>query len=146
MALAVFDKATELRSGTAVAITATASETGVAIPIRFMQPISWVIDVTAIDATTADETYVFTLQVSDLVGGTYTTIATVTWPRTKTGALYVPVSGQLAVFQDADCAFVRVTATLGGTTPILTYGSYLTKAAMGNMGIATGPGNILAWV
>lgn len=146
MALAVFDKALELRNIADGAETATASETGVSFPVRFMGTASWVVHVAALDAVGADETYVFTLEVSNLVGGSYTAIASLTWPRARSsGVVYVPVSGYTAAFEDADSAFVRVTCTQGGVSSSITYGSYLTKDVGGNMGIAVDPGETVIW-
>lgn len=145
MSQAVFDKLLELRNVADGAETATASETGIALAVRMLQPCSWVIFVTAIDAASADETYVFALQVSDLVGGTYTTIATHTWPRAHgVGKVHIPVSGELAAFQDTDSAFLRVTATLGGTTPSVTYGSYLAKETS-NAGLGRRVGDVVTF-
>lgn len=141
MTQAVFDIATQLKAPTA-AVTATTSETGIALPVRFLATCDWVVYVTALGVV-GTETYVFTLQVSDLVGGTYTTIATLTWPIAHgVGKMHVPINGDLASFYDTDSKFVRVTATLGGTTPTITYGSYLTKEA-NKLGIAAAPGNIV---
>ena len=129
MTQAVFDKLLELRDGAAAAVTSTASGTGIAVNPRMLPSCSWVISVTAIVANDADETYVFTLEVSDVVGGTYTPIASFNWPRGNgAGKVHIGIQPDQAAFQDTDSAFVRVTATLGGTTPSVTYGSYLTKA------------------
>jgi hypothetical protein len=145
MTTAVFDKALELRNVADGAETATASETGIAVPVRFLPTCDWVIFVTAIDAASTDETYVFTLEVSDLVGGTYTKIAEHVWPRGHgVGKMHIPINGDMASFQDTDSAFVRVTATLGGTTPSVTYGSYLTKAS-DKLGIARRVGDVVTF-
>lgn len=137
----IFDLALRLRDGAAAARTATGSDTGVAIPVRFLPMADWVIHVTAIDAASTDETYVFTLEVSDLVGGTYTKIAEHVWPRAHgVGVQHIPISGDMASFQDPNSAFVRTTVTLGGTTPSVTFGSYLTKAS-NKYGIAVKPGD-----
>jgi hypothetical protein len=145
MTVAIFDSALALRASGQAAITSTTNETGLNVDVRFLQPISWVICVTALDAASADETYVFALQVSDVVGGTYTTVATHTWPRARSsGKVVIPVSAHAAVFQDADCDWIRVSATLGGTTPSITYFSYLTKNAE-NMGYGDRVGTTAIW-
>jgi hypothetical protein len=139
----IFDKALELRNVADGAETATASETGIALAVRFLPTCDWVIFVTTLGVV-ATETYVFTLEVSDLVGGTYTAIARHVWPIAHgPGEAHVPINGDLAAWQDTDSAFVRVTATLGGTTPTITYGSFLSKAA-DKMGMGMGPRNIVA--
>lgn len=141
--MAIFDVATELAA--AATVTATASTTGVAIPCRMLAISDWVIYVTAIDAASNDETYSFALQVSDVVGGTYTTIATHAWPRAHgAGRAHIPINGDMASFQDTDSAFMRVTATLGGTTPSVTYGAFLTKPT-NKVGLAREAGDIVTF-
>ena len=143
MTTAVFDKALELIAWSNTAVTATASSTGVQLYPRALPTCDWVIHVTAIDATSADETYVFTLEVSDVVGGTYTPIATWNWPRGHgVGKAWIPINALEAEWLDNDCMFMRVTATLGGTTPSIKYGSYLAKSS-NRPGYARKPGDIV---
>lgn len=145
MSATVFDKALELRNVADGAETATASETGIAFDVRFAPTIMWELFVTAIDAVSTDETYVFTLEVSDLVGGTYTEIAKHVWPRGKgVGRVGIPINGSVAAFQDTDSDWVRVTATLGGTTPSITYGSFLSKDA-NHVGAGVDVGDAVIW-
>jgi hypothetical protein len=140
MTTAVFDKGTELLAPGA-AVTVTASATGVQLYPRQFPVCDWVIYVSGVVST---GTYVFTLQVSDLVGGTYTTIASFTWPpATASGKVHIPVSGQMAALLDSDAKFVRITSTLGGTTPSAVIGSYLTKAST-NAGLAIRVGDFPA--
>jgi len=137
----IFDVGLQLRDVAAAARTATGSDTGVAMAVRFLPQCDWVINVTALDATSTDETYVFTLEVSDLVGGTYTKIAEHVWPRGHgVGQMHVPLNGDMSSFQDADSKFVRTTATLGGTTPSVTFGSFL-STARNKYGLAIKPGD-----
>jgi hypothetical protein len=125
MTTAVFDIATELKAP-GIAITATASGTPLAIAPRFLATSDWVIYASGVLGT---GTYTFTLEVSDLVGGTYTAIATYVWPAARaSGRVHIPINGDMAAMADTDCAFIRVTATLGATSSII-YGSFLTKAA-----------------
>jgi hypothetical protein len=125
MTTAVFDAATELRAP-GVAITATTSGTGIAIAPRFLPTVDWVIYASGVLGT---GTYTFTLEVSDLVGGTYTPIATYAWPAARaSGRVHIPITGDQAAMADTDCAFIRVTATLGATSSIV-FGSFLTKSA-----------------
>jgi hypothetical protein len=110
-------------------ITSTTSETGIAFDVRKIGAYKAVIQYNGLDWTTNDETYVFSVEVSDLVGGTYTAIATLPDVGSATAAdrLDIPLSGKIADDLDADSAFIRVTATLGGTTPSVDYDCYLTK-------------------
>lgn len=146
MTISVFDKSLELRaSGTAITATGATNATGVAIPVRFLPTCDWVINVLSIDAANADETYVFSLAVSDVVGGTYTQIAAHTWPRAHgTGKAHIPINGDMASFQDTDAEFLRVTMTAGGTSPSIDYESYLAKPA-NKLGIAARAGDVVTF-
>lgn len=114
-------------SGTPV--TATAAETGIAFPVRNIDEYKAVINFSGMDFTTTDETYVFSIEVSDLVGGTYTIIASTPdmGSAVSSGRLDIPLSGKIAEQLDADSAFIQVKATLGGTTPSVDYECFLTK-------------------
>lgn len=91
------------------------------------------LQITACDATTGDETYVLTLQVDDDAahGDTPVTIASYTIPRGTTGVLYWYVDSKSIPTLDSDTSgtdkWLAVKATLGGTTPLLTYGAAITK-------------------
>jgi hypothetical protein len=110
--------------------TSTASETAIAFPVRKIGDYKAVIVYSGLDFTTGDESYVWTVEVSDTSGGTYTAIATTPdmGSATAAGRLDVPLNGKIAEQLDADSAFVRVTATLGGTSPSVDYDCYLTKS------------------
>ena len=84
----------------------------------------------------ATGTYTLNLQVSDLVGGTYTTIATVTWPPAVAEWLSgrMPINGRMAQFFDNDSKFIRVNYAIGGTTPGAVIGSFFGKAG-NNIGL-----------
>lgn len=130
-AYSTYDSALALRaSGTP--ITSTTSETGVEFAVRNIGAYKAVIQYNGLDFTTGDETYVFSVEVSDLVGGTYTAIATLpdVGSATASGRLDIPLNGKIAEELDADSAFIRITATLGGTTPSVDYDAYLTMADM----------------
>ena len=140
MTTAVFDKATELLIPGA-ALAANGSSTGVLLYPRHNTTIDWVIYASG---TVATGTYTFNLQVSDLIGGTYTTIATFTWPPTlASGKVHIPINGQMAALLDSDSRFMRVNYAIGGTTPGIIAGSYLTKASS-NSGLAIKPGDIVS--
>ena len=124
----LYDSALSLRaSGTA--ITTTTAETGVAFDVRAIGDYKAVIAYNGMDFTTGDETYVFTISVSDLVAGTYTIIATMPdiGSATPSGFLDIPLSGKLAEQLDANSAFIKVTATLGGTSPSIDYDCFLAR-------------------
>jgi hypothetical protein len=135
----VFDKALELVAPGA-ALAATGSSTGVLLYPRMFPTADWVIYASGVVAT---GTYVLALQVSDVVGGTYTTIAQVTWPPTMAaGRLHVPINGQMSGFFDTDSKYVKVAWTIGGTTPGIVLGSFISLAA-NNAGLAVDVGDIV---
>ena len=140
MSTAVFDKATELLAPGA-ALAANGSSTGILVYPRTLTVCDWVLYLSGVVAT---GTYTFNLQVSDVVGGTYTTIASVTWPpASAAGRIHMPISGQIAAFMDSDSKFMRVNYAIGGTTPGAVVGSFLTKAAT-NSGYAMRVGDFVA--
>ena len=129
----IIDTLLELRDITDGAETATANETGISFDCRKIGEFKAIINVTAIDGTTGDETYAFDISVSDLVGGTYTKVATTpalngsTWDGSVPFNLEIPLSGPNCEQLDADSDWIRVGCTLAGTTPSVTYGAFLTK-------------------
>lgn len=140
MSVQVFDKATELVAPGA-ALAANGSATGVLLYPRQMGTADWVLYLSGVVAT---GTYTFNLQVSDVVGGTYTTIASYTWPPAlASGRVHIPINGQMAALQDADSKFMRLNYVIGGTTPGAVVGSFLTKAAT-NAGLAVRIGDFPA--
>lgn len=125
----LYDDKLELADHYSTAVTSTKTDTGVSVPIRFAGNCKAMLQVYALDHTTGDETYTLTINVSDAVGGTYTTIATFVVPSTTTGGTYeIPLSGLLASTLDADCAYVQAVMTLAGTTPSIKYTVYLCPA------------------
>jgi len=142
MTTAVFDKALELLSPGA-ALVANGSSTGVLLYPRQFPSADWVVYLSAVVAT---GTYTFNLQVSDLVGGTYTTIASITWPpNVAAGKLSVGIKGSQAQWFDNDSKFVRVNYVIGGTTPGAVVGSYITLPS-NNAGLAVDVGDIYTFV
>jgi len=92
----------------------------------------------------ATGTYVLTLEVSDVVGGTYVAIASFTWPPAQaSGRVHIPVQGQMAAFKDNDSKYMRVGWTIGGTTPGIILGSFLARAA-NNAGLGIKQGDIVS--
>lgn len=122
------DTLLELRDITDGAETSTAAETGIDFACRKIGGYKAVFNISALDVAEADETYILSIGVSDLVGGTYTTIASIpsaTILANGVGRLEVPLSGNLAQEFDADSDWIQCVATLGGTTPSITYGCHL---------------------
>ena len=139
MTTAVFDKATELLASGA-ALAANGSGTGVLLYPRTFPTCDWVVACSAVVAT---GTYTFNLQISDLVGGTYTTIATIVWPPAlSSGKLHVPINGQMSGFFDTDSKFIRVNYVIAGTTPGAVVESYITLAS-NNAGLGVDVGDIV---
>ncbi|MEM9947799.1 MAG: hypothetical protein AAF810_17315 [Cyanobacteria bacterium P01_D01_bin.36] len=123
-----FDVELELRDYDATAASATASETGKAFEVRAIDTAKVVVHHAAIGGTVDESNYWSVgIEVSDLVGGTYTEIANSGPLPATAGQVEVPISGQQASVLDSDSAFIRVTATKTGTTAgNLTYGAYIT--------------------
>lgn len=133
-----FDKALELLAPGA-ALAANGSGTGVLLYPRSLPTCDWVLYLSAVVAT---GTYTFNLQVSDVVGGTYTTVASVTWPPAlAAGSIHLPVNGYIAQFFDNDSRYIRVNYAIGGTTPGAVVGSFLGLAGT-TMGLGVDIGDI----
>lgn len=142
MTTAVFDKALELLAPGAP-LTANGSSTGVLLYPRTFPTADWVVYASGVVGT---GTYTFNLQVSDVVGGTYTTIATMTWPpTTAAGKFSQAIKGFAAQFFDNDSKYVRINYVIGGTTPGAVVGSYITKAS-NNPGLVVDVGDIFTFV
>jgi len=135
---AVFDKALELLAPGAP-LAANGSGTGVLLYPRTFPVCDWTL---YWSGTVATGTYTFNLQVSDVVGGTYTTVASFTVPPTAaSGRRHIPISGDVAQGLDNDSKFVRVNYAIGGTTPGIVVGSAIMKPA-NNAGWAVDVGDI----
>jgi len=117
------DDALVLASHLTTAVTTTTTDTGVELKPRNYQNVKALVNVTSLDTTTGDETYTISIKVSDVVGGTYTSVGSLT--VTAVGLYEIPLSGTSISNLDADSDFVQCVATLGGTTPILKYETYL---------------------
>jgi hypothetical protein len=139
---AVFDKALELLSPGAP-LAANGSGTGVLLYPRQLSTCDWVL---YWSGTVATGTYTFNLQVSDVIGGTYTTIASYTvTPTTSAGRVHIPIQGNMAQGLDNDSKFMRVNYAIGGTTPGIVAGSFITKSS-NNSGLAVDVGDIFTFV
>lgn len=86
------------------------------------QPLYLVLAVSACDGTTGDETYSFALQTDDNSSfSSASTIATVAPTRAVAPTRYV------IGFPYSNERYIRLNATLGGTTPSITYTAFITK-------------------
>lgn len=139
MTTAVFDKALELVAPGA-ALGTSGNSTGVLLYPRMLPVCDWMIYASGVVAT---GTYTLALEVSDVVGGTYTPLVSFVWPPTQaSGRVHIPISGHVAAFKDTDARYMRVSWTIGGTTPGIVLGSALTKAAT-NSGLGVDAGDIV---
>lgn len=126
MTTAVYDAATALLTPGA-ALAATGQGTGVLLYPRQLATCDWVL---YWSGTVATGTYTFNLQVSDVQGGTYTTVASFTLtPTLVSGRVHLPIQGNQAAVLDADSKWIRVGYVIGGTTPGVVLGSFLTKSS-----------------
>lgn len=120
-----YDKELLLHDTAGTPVTADSQSTGKAIALRRALKSKVKVHVKAADAASADETYVLYVEVSDLVGGTYTEVARVNIPRGDLGIYEMALSGKGVEKLDADSAFVRVRWDVGGTTPSLDFTAYV---------------------
>lgn len=121
-----YDKETELRAYTATAISATTSSTGVSFPVRKTADYKVCYSIAAYTgyvSTTAE--WNITVEVSDVVGGSYTQVGTTIKPVGTALEGEIPLTGDYVTGIDADSAFIRVTATKTGSPGNLTYGAWL---------------------
>ncbi|MEL7494634.1 MAG: hypothetical protein AAGJ95_11825 [Cyanobacteria bacterium J06554_11] len=125
-----FDVDLELRDYDAAAESTTASETGIAFAGRDIDLAKVVVDHAAIGGTVDGSNYwTVSVEISDVVGGTYTEVATTGALAATAATIELPLSGKLNEYKDTDSAFIRVTATETGTTAgDLTYGAYISPA------------------
>lgn len=123
-----YDSALELRDYNAAALSATASETGVEFAVRAQERFRVVVNCAAYTGyvATADE-WTISVEVSDVVGGTYTEVASIPAAAFAGAANQIPVdlNGALVEALDADAAFIRVTASKTGSPGDLTYGAFI---------------------
>lgn len=124
-----FDKELELRNIGNGAETATAAESAFAFDAdRFNRPFVAVANVSALDRTTGDETYVLSIE-ADTSSGFASPVAVATLPAiTTVGRYEIPLSGSLIEQHEPGATHIRIKATLGGTTPSVTYGAWLSPA------------------
>lgn len=92
------------------------------------------INVTATDSANSDETYVLAILVDDAsnMGDSPVTVWTQTITRGFTGVLYADIDADNIPKLDTDSSgtdkWIAIRATLGGTTPSITYGAWIVKS------------------
>lgn len=119
------DAALILRDVADGAETATAAETGKALPVTMAGEFKTVLNVTALDTASGDESYLITVEADTTTAfGSPTEVGRIT--VSALGTYEVPLSGAAIRQRDPTAAAIRVKATLGGTTPSITYGAWLT--------------------
>lgn len=124
MTAIIYDAELVLRDIADGAETATAAETGIALDVLKAGDFKVVLDVTALDATTGNETYVLSVETdANTSFGSAVQVGAVT--VTATGRYEVPLSQWQLAKLDSGAAAIRVNATLGGTTPSIAYGAFI---------------------
>jgi hypothetical protein len=123
-----FDKLLELRNVGDGAETATAAESGLSLPVRMAGDVRAVFHVTALDTTSGNETYALSVETDSLAAFTDSPVKVGELPVTATGIYELPLSGRQIETLDPNAAAIRCKATLGGTTPSITYGAFLVPA------------------
>lgn len=147
-----FDDTVTLRDPTDGAETSTATETAVAL--NELDGAYWhsegsnvtgfipngiicvMFHVSAIVGNDTDETYVLSLEVDDAsaMNDTPVSVWSQTISRSFTGILYAYVDSQniraLATDSSGSELYMAAKATLGGTTPSITYGAWIVKSKM----------------
>lgn len=113
-----------LRAQGSAAITATTNGTAVAHDVTG-QAYNCAIHVAAVDRGNSDETYVATVQVdTNSAFGSPVTVATLP-SITETGIYNLLFDGETAQLFEDGASHVRIVMTLGGTSPSITFASYL---------------------
>ena len=123
-----------LRDIAAGAETSDTAETGVNIAnIKNMGAYQCNINVSAVAAAGADELYDFTVEVSDVVAGTYTVVGSGSYLRGwGPGMMIIPLNGQVIKQLDADADWMRINLNVTGASPSITYGAWLSPADHGH--------------
>ncbi len=126
MGIRILDSELVLRDSTAAAITATAANAGVNIKNAALSDYKAAINVAALD-TSQDETYVITAE-ADTDSGFASAVTVGTLTVTAVGSYEIPLSRAFVEHLEAGATWLRLVATLGGTTPSLTYNAFLIPA------------------
>lgn len=129
--------ATNFRSRSAAALTATADTTEVVFDKMEGQwnkaneiaddTLAVVINVTAIDKATGDETYTFALKATDGAGAVKASVGLGSLVISKVGQYVLLVDTATAKLIDNTVGGLKLTATLAGTTPSITFHSWMSQ-------------------
>lgn len=124
----LFDKALELRSYTAAALSATGSGTAIALDAAKLEEFRAIVQVAAY-ADYAAGTAQWSIAVQASVdNSTFTTIESVVPPGTAQ-EYRIPLSGEWVDKLASGAVYIRVTATKTGAAGNLTYGAFLTTGS-----------------
>lgn len=121
-----YDVNLELRDIADGAESATASETGIPFDCRKINEfkVCYVINAhTGYDAGTAE--WNLTVEVSDVVGGSYTQVGPTISPVGAAVEGEIVISGAMVAAADADADWIRITATKTGSPGNITYGAWI---------------------
>ncbi len=121
------DSAHILRDIADGAETATASEIAIDFIANDFGDFKAVFHVSALDTAEANETYSLAIEV-DAAAGFSSPVEIGSITVTAAGVYELPLSGRFIEQAEAGALKMRATATLGGTTPSITYGAFLTPA------------------
>jgi hypothetical protein len=120
-----FDKSLELRDYASATISASTTESAIAIPATKLETYKAVVDVAAYTGyVSTSAQWDITIEAALTSGGTYKTVGTFT----ATGVANrfdVPLSGEWVDDIVADAAYIRVKAVKTGSPGNLTYGAFL---------------------
>lgn len=119
-----FHKQLELRDIAAGPKTETASETGIGFDARMAGDFKAIVYVAARSATGACTISVQT-DADAAFNGTPVTVGSVTVAANAKGVFEILLPAMQIAKLDPDAGAIRVTATLSGSTPSVTYGAYL---------------------
>jgi hypothetical protein len=122
-----YDALTVIRPISAAAISATTSETAIALPSPKFEDSYLCLQVQAFTGFVAGTaTWSFALEVATTLAGTYVPVGSITLTAGTANDYLIPFSGYTIGKLVPNAAFVRVTATKTGTPGNLTYAAYLT--------------------
>ena len=90
--------------------------------------------VMAMDASSGNESYVWSVQAAETIGGTYRTIATMARAAADgPGTFVIPLGRDDArILGLPNSVFLRIVATLAGTSPSVDYAAWITQASRGS--------------
>lgn len=122
-----FDKELELRAVDDDAITATATETGILLPVTTFEHFAAIVDVKSVDVTT-NEAYNIEILVDSALGFSSPVVIPGAKP-TAPGRFIVPLMAAQIEKLDAAAKAITVRCTISGTAPSIEYGCWLTPTS-----------------